>query len=60
MLGWFFYHFAYSSNVAVSQPHFEAYLRELAKPWALRGGINYYASVWKDAQDTAVLRERPL
>lgn len=60
LLGWFFYHFAYSGNASVSAAHFDAYHREISKPGALRAGINYYASVWRDADDNAVLRQRPL
>lgn len=60
LLSWFFYHFAYSGNASVSAEHFEAYAREIAKPGALRAGISYYASVWQDAEDNAVLNDRPL
>jgi pimeloyl-ACP methyl ester carboxylesterase len=60
LLAWFFYHFAYSGNASVSREHFEAYAREISKPGALRAGINYYAAVWQDAKDNAVLRQMPL
>jgi pimeloyl-ACP methyl ester carboxylesterase len=60
LLSWFFYHFAYSGNTSVSAEHFEAYVREIAKPGALRGGINYYAAVWQDAKDNEALKQRAL
>ena len=60
MLSWWFYHIAYSGNVHISGEHFEAYAREISKPGALRAGINYYAAVWKDAEDFAVLHTKPL
>jgi pimeloyl-ACP methyl ester carboxylesterase len=60
LLGWFFYHFAYSGNASVSREHFEAYVREVSKPGALRAGINYYAAVWQDAKENAVIKQRPL
>ncbi len=60
LLTWFFYHFAFSGNAAVSSAHLETYTREIAKPGALRAGINYYAAVWKDSQDNAVIKQRPL
>lgn len=60
LLTWFFYHLAYSGNASISQEHFELYLREISKPGALRAGIGYYAAVWQDARDNAVLKERPL
>jgi pimeloyl-ACP methyl ester carboxylesterase len=60
LLTWFFYHFAYSGNAAVSAAHLETYAREISKPGALRAGISYYAAVWKDSSDNAVIRQRPL
>jgi pimeloyl-ACP methyl ester carboxylesterase len=60
LLAWFFYHFAYSGNASVRREHFEAYLREVSKPGALRAGVNYYAAVWRDAKDNAVIKQRPL
>lgn len=35
-------------------------MREISKPGALRAGIGYYAAVWRDAKDNAVIKERPL
>ena len=60
MMSWWFYHIAYSGNVHMSSEHFESYVREISKPGALRAGINYYAAVWKDAEDFAVLHKKPL
>lgn len=60
LLAWFFYHFAYSGNASVSEAHMDAYAREISKPGALRAGISYYAAVWQDADDNAVIRDRPL
>ena len=60
MLSWWFYHIAYSGNVRMSAEHFEANAREISKPGALRAGILYYAAVWKDAEDFAILHEKPL
>ena len=60
MLDWFFHHISYKGTSAVSNEHFELYLRNVRKPGALRAGIEYYASVWKDAEDNAPLAEGPL
>lgn len=60
MLAWFFGHATYRGQSAVSQAHFEAYVREVSKPGALRAGVQYYAAVWQDARDNAPLKERPL
>jgi pimeloyl-ACP methyl ester carboxylesterase len=60
LLAWFFYHFAYSGNAGVSTDHLETYVREISKPGALRAGISYYAAVWQDSKDNAVIRQRPL
>jgi len=40
--------------------HFEQYVLHVSKPGALRAGINYYAAVWRDAEDNAKIRDRPL
>jgi pimeloyl-ACP methyl ester carboxylesterase len=60
MLSWWFHHIAYSGDQFMSPGHFEAYARSLSKPGALRACIEHYASVWKDARDNAVIRDRPL
>ena len=60
LLAWFFHHAAYSGNASVAPAHFDAYLREISKPGALRAGINYYAAVWQDAKDNESLEHEPL
>ena len=60
MLDWFFHHVAFRGTSAVSRDHFEDYLRHVRRPGALRAGIAYYASVWRDAEDNAPLAETPL
>jgi pimeloyl-ACP methyl ester carboxylesterase len=60
LMTWFFYHFAYSGNASVAPAHFEAYVREISKPGALRAGINYYSAVWQDAKDNQTLKTKPL
>lgn len=60
LLTWFFYHFAFSGNAAVTGAHLETYAREISKPGALRAGINYYAAVWKDSKDNEAIRKKPL
>ena len=59
LLSWFFWHLAHDGE-AVSPEHFEAYVRALERPGALRAGIMYYATVWQDAEDNAVLAETPV
>lgn len=59
LLSWFFWHLAHNGE-AVSQQHFEAYVRALQRPGALRAGMNYYAAVWQDAEDNRALAETPL
>jgi hypothetical protein len=41
----------------MSPEHFEAYVRSLSKPGALRACIEHYAQVWDDARDNAVIHE---
>lgn len=57
LLSWFFWHIAYDGS-AVSQEHFNAYLRYLQRPGALRAGIMYYASVWQDSEDNTSIVEK--
>ncbi len=57
LLSWFFWHIAYD-GMAVSESHFQQYLRLLKRPGALRAGIMYYASVWKDSEDNKALVEK--
>lgn len=59
LLGWFFSHIAADPG-AVSVEDFELYVRQLQRPGALRAGIEYYASVWKDAESNKALAERRL
>jgi pimeloyl-ACP methyl ester carboxylesterase len=59
LLSWFFWHIAHDGE-AVSPEHFEAYLRAIQRPGALRAGVMYYASVWQDAADNARLAATPL
>ncbi len=58
LLTWFFWHLSCNPS-AVSEEHLEEYVRQVAKPGALRAGIQYYAAVWEDARhNTAIARER--
>lgn len=59
LLGWFFSHIAINPG-AVAGDDFELYVRQLQRPGALRAGIEYYASVWKDAESNKALAERKL
>ena len=59
-LDWFFGHCAYQGTSAVSNDHFQHYLRNIRRPGYLRAGIAYYAAVWQDARDNAALEDRPL
>lgn len=59
LLSWFFWHISHN-EAAVSPAHFEEYVRQVSKPGALRAGIEYYASVWQDAEDNKKLAENPL
>ena len=60
LLDWFFHHNSYRGTSAVADEHFELYLRHVRRPGALRAGASYYAAVWTDAEDNAILEERPL
>lgn len=59
LLGWFFGHIAMNPD-AVSAADFESYVLNLQRPGALRAGIEYYASVWKDAASNTALAQRRL
>lgn len=59
LLGWFFSHFAMNPG-AVSNDDFELYVRQLQRSGALRAGIEYYASVWRDAESNKALAQRRL
>lgn len=60
MLSWWFHHISYSGDSTMSPEHFESYVRSLEKPGALRACINHYASVWKNSEDNATFRVKPL
>ena len=49
LLTWFFWHGS-CNPAAVSPEHFDAYAEQLAKPGALRAGLEYYAAVWRDLE----------
>lgn len=49
LLTWFFWHGS-SNPTAVSAAHIDEYVRQIAKPGALRAGIELYASVWRDME----------
>lgn len=59
LLSWFFWHLSCNPS-AVSQEHFEQYVRDLSRPGALRAGIEYYAAVWRDARDNQELARNKL
>ena len=60
MLDWFFDHISYQGTSAVSNAHYEDYLRHVRQPGRLRAGIAYYAAVWEDAKDNASFGDTPL
>ena len=49
LLKWFFWHGSCNPS-AVSAAHLEEYADQIARPGALRAGIEYYASVWRDIE----------
>jgi pimeloyl-ACP methyl ester carboxylesterase len=49
LLTWFFWHSA-CNPTAVSQTHLQEYVDQIAKPGALRAGIEYYAAAWRDLE----------
>ncbi len=60
LLEWFFWHGSHGGSQAVSDDHLLAYERALSRPGVLRAGAEYYASIWRDAEDNAPLKETPL
>jgi pimeloyl-ACP methyl ester carboxylesterase len=60
MLDWFFGHEAHQGTAAVREEDLALYARALSRPGALRAGAYYYASIFRDAEDNAPLRDRPL
>ena len=59
MLTWFFWHFS-ANPEAVSEDHFNEYVRQIKKPGALRAGIEYYAAVWVDMMNNKRLAKTKL
>lgn len=49
LLTWFFWHGS-CNPTAVSPAHLDEYVDQIAKPGALRAGIEYYAAVWADLE----------
>jgi pimeloyl-ACP methyl ester carboxylesterase len=49
LLTWFFWHGS-CNPTAVSEVHMNEYVSQIAKPGALRAGIEYYASIWRDLE----------
>jgi pimeloyl-ACP methyl ester carboxylesterase len=49
LLTWFFWHGS-CDPTAISPAHMDEYVSQVAKPGALRAGIEYYASVWRDLE----------
>lgn len=60
LLNWFFGHEGHGGNGTVDSDDFDHYVRALARPGALRAGAQYYAAIFQDGDDNAVLREHPL
>jgi pimeloyl-ACP methyl ester carboxylesterase len=59
LLTWFFWHLSHNES-AVSNDHFEEYVKQVCKPGALRAGIEYYASVWVDKKNNEELGKNKL
>ena len=60
MLNWFFGHEGHGGNGAVDPDDLEQYVSALARPGALRSGAQYYAAIFRDGEDNAPLKDRPL
>ncbi len=52
LLTWFFWHGS-CNPASISQAHLDEYTDQIAKPGALRAGIEYYAAVWRDLEINA-------
>lgn len=50
LLTWFLWHISHDES-ATPREHFNIYVDLMKRPGALRAGIEYYANVWKDAED---------
>jgi pimeloyl-ACP methyl ester carboxylesterase len=59
LLTWFFWHGA-CNPTSVSRAHLEEYVEQISKPGALRAGIEYYATVWKDMENNKENMQRRL
>lgn len=60
LLHWFFGHEGHAGNGSVDPDDLDQYVRALARPGALRAGAQYYAAIFRDGEDSAPLKERPL
>lgn len=60
LLHWFFGHEGHAGNGSVDPDDLDQYVRALARPGALRAGAQYYAAIFRDGEDNAPLKERPL
>jgi hypothetical protein len=52
LLTWFLWHGSFNPT-PVREEHLTEYVDQIARPGALRAGIEYYAAVWKDVADNA-------
>lgn len=59
LLSWFFWHLSHNES-AISNEHFEEYVKQITKPGALRAGIEYYAAVWIDKANNEKFAESKL
>ena len=59
MLTWFFWHGSCNPS-PVSAEHLQEYVDQMAKPGALRAGIEYYAAVWQDMEINKVNMQHKL
>ncbi len=59
LLTWFFWHGSCNPS-PVSAAHLQDYVDQVAKPGALRAGIEYYAAVWRDMEINKENMERKL
>lgn len=59
LLTWFFWHGSCNPS-PVSAEHLQEYVDQMAKPGALRAGIEYYAAVWQDMEINKVNMQHKL
>ncbi len=59
LLAWYFWHWSANPD-AIDQADFEAYVRQLQKPGALRGGFSHFAAVFDDTEIFASYADRKL